>query len=59
MILSNDGSVKTNVTEHEQACPHMKSVFMIYEPQKTASKIQDWAASCVHIKFKLNPKVKT
>lgn len=57
MVLSNNGSVVADVTEHETACPPMKSVFMIYEPQKAANKIQDWAASCVHIKFETKPKV--
>ena len=51
----NDGSVKNEISQHQYTCP--SNVIAEYERKKFAKEIQDYAASCVVIRFTVQPRL--
>ena len=54
-MLMNDGSVKNEISQHQYTCP--SNVIAEYERKKFAKEIQDYAASCVVIRYTVQPRL--
>jgi len=54
-LLMNDGSIKTEVSQHILVCPPQPVVFAKYEARKKEKEFSDWAATCMGIKFDKPP----
>ncbi len=52
----NDGSIKTEVSQHPLVCPPQPVVFEKYEARKKEKEFVDWAATCMGIKFDEPPR---